>query len=119
MSSTLNYTILYIAIYSSIVIVAAEGYSSLSLASVLIQRPPLGQASWLSGSRVRGVRVLVPGLKLSLRSTLTIPTLASSSANLMPIQARGPWPNAWKAYLDTITSSRSWIVLNSMYLTGF
>merc|ERR1712079_154674 len=89
---------LHIAIYTSIVIAAAAGYSSLSLASVLIQRPPLGQASWLSGSRVRGVRVLVPGLKLSLRSTLTIPTLASSSANPMPIQARGPWPNAWKAY---------------------
>ena len=43
---------------------------------------------------------MVPGLKLNFLMMAITPTLASSRANLIPIQARGPWPKLWKTYLQ-------------------
>ena len=82
-----------------------------SLATILAQSPPLGNAICSSGSITRGSIVLVPGRKLNLLMMAITPTLASSSANLIPIHARGPWPKLWKTYLEDNTKHQNKIVL--------
>jgi len=60
------------------------------LLCMLTQMPPLGQAIWLLGSCLKGSFVLVPAWKVNLRQTARRATLASSRANLIPMQFLGP-----------------------------
>ena len=71
-----------------------------SLFFTLAQRPPLNQAMPCSGSSWRGLMVAMPGWNSRCLTSIARATFSSRRANLIPRQALGPWPKAWKACGD-------------------
>ena len=75
--------------------------AQIQMLSTLIQRGSRLAVRTDLGSKRIFSGVFAVFASLYFLSIVTMPTLASYSANLMPMQLRGPWPNPRKVYLKT------------------